>query len=108
MKMISKELTDKIKNLLIQNYNPLKIYIFGSYAWGMPNEESDLDLLLVVDNSDLKVYKRSIKAYQALRDIRISKDILVYTAQEFEERCKDRTTLSYKIMNEGKMIYDAV
>ncbi|KKR96908.1 MAG: hypothetical protein UU47_C0005G0021 [candidate division TM6 bacterium GW2011_GWE2_41_16] len=66
MSLISKETIQEVKNRLIQTYNPLAIYIFGSYAWGMPTEDSDLDLLIVIDSSNKKSFKRSISWYMAL------------------------------------------
>ncbi len=39
---------EDVKNRLVRAYNPLTIYLFGSYAWGTPTEDSDLDLVIVV------------------------------------------------------------
>jgi predicted nucleotidyltransferase len=43
--MISPDVIEEVKNRLIKAYNPLEIYIFGSYAWGHPDDESDLGSL---------------------------------------------------------------
>ena len=82
-------------------YNPLSLYIFGSYAWGTPNKDSDLDLLVVVDHSNEKPYKRAIKGIRALRGMGIAKDILVYTKEEFNALSKDVSSLLYKVEKEG-------
>lgn len=103
--MINRKVIDEVKNRLVRTYNPLEIYIFGSYAWGTPTDESDLDLLIVVEKSDEKSYKRSVPGDLALVDMLISRDILVYTKEEFEARAKDVTTLCYKIKKEGEKIY---
>ena len=103
--MIDKNIIEEIKNRLVKTYNPLEIYLFGSYAWGTPDEESDIDLVIVVNSSDEKKYKRPIQGYEALRGLRVSNDIIVYTKDEFEKRAKDITTLVYKIKKEGKRIY---
>ncbi len=78
-------ITTKLQNA----YNPLSLYIFGSYAWGTPNKDSDLDLLIVVDHSNEKPYKRAIKGIRALRGMGIAKDILVYTKEEFNTLSKE-------------------
>ncbi len=44
--MIEKKVIDEVKNRLVNTYNPIAIYLFGSYAWGIPTEDSDLDLLI--------------------------------------------------------------
>lgn len=103
--MINKKIIDEVKNRLIKTYDPIAIYLFGSYAWGKPTEDSDLDLLIVVDKSDEKSYKRTIPGYDALFGMGISKDIIVYTKEEFEERANNITTLGYKIKKDGELIY---
>ena len=103
--MISKETIEEVKNRLVKTYNPVAIYLFGSYAWGSPTEDSDLDLLVVVDKSDEKSFTRPVAGYRALRGMDVSKDIIVYTKKEFDERSASITTLCYKIKKEGKVIY---
>ena len=94
-------LFETIKTRLKIAYNPLSLYVFGSYAWGTPNKDSDLDLVVVVDHSDEKPYKRAIKGIRALRGMGIAKDILVYTKEEFNTLSKDVSSLLYKVEKEG-------
>jgi len=103
--MIEKETIEEIKKRLVEVYNPIAIYIFGSYAWGCPTEDSDLDLLIVIDKSDEKTYKRPVAGYRALRGLNISKDLIVKTKKEFEQASDNITTLSYKVKNDGELIY---
>lgn len=103
--MIDEEMIEEVKNRLIAAYNPVLIYIFGSYAWGNPTQESDLDLLIIVEASDEKSYKRPVVGFKALRGLDISKDIIVYTREEFDSKSKDITTLGYKIKKDGKVLY---
>jgi uncharacterized protein len=103
--MIEKNVIEEVKNRLIKTYNPLAIYLFGSYAWGTPTKDSDLDILIVVDQSDEKTYRRPIPGQRALFGLEIPKDIIVYTKDEFDKRSKDITTLCYKIEKEGELIY---
>lgn len=103
--MIKKQTINTIKDRLVKAYHPLKIYLFGSYAWGTPTEDSDLDLLIIVSRSTKHSYERAVKGYHALREMTIPKDILVFTKKEFEERSSDVTTLCYKAKHEGKILY---
>jgi len=103
--MIEQDIIEEVKKRLIQAYGPLEIYLFGSYAWGSPDEESDLDLLIVVDELNDTRHKMKVAGHRALRNVDVSKDILVYTREEFEARAHDITTLGYKIKQEGKLIY---
>jgi len=103
--MIERETIDEVKNRLVKTYDPLKIYLFGSYAWGSPSEDSDLDLLVVVDSSEERFCQRVRPGQRALFGLCIPKDIIVYTGAEFEKYAQDVTTLSYKIANEGELLY---
>jgi uncharacterized protein len=104
--MVSKEVIEDVKNRLVKAYNPIAIYLFGSYAWGTPNEESDLDLLVVVDKSEEKSFRRPLKGYEALRGLElIAKDLIVQTKEEFERRSSEITTLEHKIKRDGDLIY---
>ena len=103
--MITQEILDDITNRLVKVYDPIAIYLFGSYAWGTPTEDSDLDLLIVVEKSDERPIKRSIEGYKALWGLGISKDIIVYTENEFEKAAQKEMSLSNKIKSMGKVIY---
>jgi predicted nucleotidyltransferase len=103
--VISKETIDEVKNRLVKTYNPVAIYLFGSYAWGTPTEDSDLDLLIVVDTSDERAIKRSLHGYKALWGLEIAKDILVYTSDEFKTSSQKEASLPHKIKHYGKVIY---
>ncbi|KKP24372.1 MAG: Nucleotidyltransferase domain protein [candidate division TM6 bacterium GW2011_GWF2_28_16] len=103
--MISKEIIEEVKNRLVKVYDPVEIYLFGSYAWGNPTKDSDLDLLIVVDKSNEKSYERPRTGQMALFGLGISKDMVIYTKDEFEKSSKDITTLCYKIKKDGKVIY---
>jgi uncharacterized protein len=103
--MINKKLIEEVKRRLVKTYNPIEIYLFGSYAWGTPTEDSDLDILIVVDKSDEKSYKRPVCGHKALRGLDLSKDLIVYTREEFEKKSKDITTLCYKIKKDGELFY---
>lgn len=104
--MFTKKTINSVKDKLVKAYNPLKIYIFGSYAWGTPTQDSDLDLIIVIATSRQQFYERAVKGYHVLRDMTLSKDILVFTQKEFDEHAKDVTTLCYKTRQDGKILYD--
>lgn len=103
--MISNEVIKSVTQKLVTAYNPVAIYLFGSYAWGNPDAGSDLDLLIVVEKSDKKPHNRSEEGSEALWDLKIPKDLLIYTKDEFMQRVGDVTTLCHKVKNEGKVLY---
>ena len=103
--MITEEMMSEIKHRLVRTYDPIAIYIFGSYAWGSPDEESDLDLLVVVDHLTQDRFKTMTDGYRALTNLKLSKDILVYSKKEFDQCASDVTSICNRILREGKMIY---
>lgn len=103
--MIHKETIQEVLDRLVAVYQPLEVYLFGSYAWGSPDSESDLDLLIVVDHSNEKKYKRPVAGYKALIGLKVPNEIIVYTKNEFDANSNDVTTLAYKIKHDGRLLY---
>ena len=103
--MINNQVIKEVTEKLIKAYNPLEIYIFGSYAWGCPDEDSDLDLLIIIDHYTKDRYHTLVDGHKALINTRVPKDILVVSKDEFERDSKDKTTLYHKIKHKGKKIY---
>ncbi|CCJ34471.1 nucleotidyltransferase domain-containing protein [Caloramator australicus] len=98
---------DKITNEIKKIIPAEKIYLFGSYAYGNPTQESDIDLCIVV--SENIISKRDIlrlirKSLVDVADFPI--DILVYSKEEFTERAEIGSTIEYKIVHEGDCLYE--
>lgn len=103
--MIKAPTIEEVKKRLISVYKPLEIYIFGSYAWGHPDEESDLDLLVVVDHFESDRYRTLVAGHEALMDVDLSKDLIVLSKEEFDKYSDDPRRIYYKIKRQGKRIY---
>ena len=103
--MIPPNTIEEVKNRLITVYNPLEIYLFGSYAWGVPSQDSDLDLLIIIEESNEKRHKRGKPGFEALWGLCISKDLMVYTKNEVEKLSTDPESLVHKILKDGKLLY---
>ena len=99
-----------IVDRLVDVYQPLRIYLFGSYAWGTPTVNSDYDLCVVVEKSDEKKRNRSRKGRDALLDIicRRAIDLIVYTAPEFESAASHPSSLASPIEKKGVLLYDRI
>jgi len=104
VKMISEETIQEAKNRLVKAYDPLTMYIFGPYAWGTPDDDADLNILLIIESSDEKVYKRGDRAFDALLSLKIPTNVTVFTKQEFDRFSQDVTSLSYEIKSKGKIL----
>ena len=95
----------EITSRLVKEFNPENIFLFGSHAWGTPNSDSDLDLLVIVSNSDISATKRSSIAYRCLRDIKYPLDILVKTRKKIEKFSQVSFSLEHQILLSGKCLY---
>ena len=73
-----KTIVERLKPL-----NPLKIILFGSYGYGTPNADSDLDICIVKKETKSK-YQEQKKIRTRLKDLSISKDILVVGEEEYD------------------------
>lgn len=104
--MITSNQIEEVKQRLVKLYNPLEIYIFGSYAWGHPDEESDLDVLIVVDEcSPEKKIRAIVEGHRALIDLPLGKELMLLSKNEFDSKIKDKSTFIYKIKKQGRQIY---
>ena len=83
------------------------IYLYGSYAYGTPSPDSDLDLLVVVADSTEDPYTRDARAYCALAGLGIAKDVQGYTRQEFEERAAPAVSFERTVKTKGRLVHVA-
>ncbi len=98
---------DEIVRRLRGAFSPFAIYLFGSYAYGTPNRHSDIDILVIVENSELSPYQRDALAYRQLRGIPVPIDVQVYTRDEFERRSALPVSFERTIKKKGRLVYAA-
>ena len=103
--MISQDKIQEATRRLVEAYNPVAIYLFGSYAWGEPNEDSDLDLMVILSDSFEVAFSSHKKGKWALRDLKIANDLILANRYYFEKTALQSSTLEFKIKNEGKKLY---
>jgi len=88
---------------------PIKqVILFGSYAKGKQDRDSDLDLLIVAPFTDRPV-KRRMMIRKLLKDFdsQIGIDILAYTPEEISLLQNEPSSFLNGIIKEGRVIYDA-
>jgi hypothetical protein len=93
---------EEIKQRLVKTYNPREIYLLE------PNKKDniDVDIMVIVDEAALQQrYALMIEGHKALIGIKVPKNILVYTKEEFDDYATDESTLSYAIKHYGTRIY---
>lgn len=103
---VDNKLINEIIRRIVAAVNLLKIILFGSWAYGEPKRGSDVDILVMVEKSDLPRHKRAVKVYEALTGILIPKDIVVYTPEEIEDWSEVPQAFITTIVRKGKVIYE--
>ncbi len=85
--------------------NPEKIILFGSRARGKAHQDSDYDLL-VIEKSGQPRYKRASRYRRALKGLRFSKDIIVWTPVEVERWKNVPNAFITTVLKEGIVLYE--
>jgi predicted nucleotidyltransferase len=104
--MIDQEQIRKVVKTIVEGYQPRKIILFGSYAYGHPTTDSDLDFLIIKDDDDLPGIQRNRKVRNILKDFSIPIDVIVKNSLEFEELKNIIGTVVYPANKYGKVIYE--
>jgi predicted nucleotidyltransferase len=96
-------ITNKIKETVPAE----RIYLFGSYAYGSPNKDSDYDIFVIIPDNSMRPMEAMQKIYRSLSKTRmsVSVDVLASYESKFNER-KEFSTLENKIAREGVILYE--
>jgi predicted nucleotidyltransferase len=94
-------MTDRI----VQNFQPIRLILFGSHARGEANPHSDIDLLVVFPQAPDK-RQTAIEIRRALADLPGCKDIIVTTPDEISRRGHIVGTVLRSALREGQVLYE--
>ena len=97
---------DKLKELIVNAIPVEQIYLFGSYAYGNPQKDSDLDLYVVLnDNFEMRDLDAGLQIRFAIaRSQKMAVDIVAKKKKDFLSRLDD-FTLERKVTRDGIRIY---
>jgi predicted nucleotidyltransferase len=108
---IASVLNELVERLLASEQPIAKIVLFGSYAKGTATQDSDIDLMVVVDN-DVVVssYNEKMERYLSLRrsmcNIDFAKDLVVYSRKELDIVKERGNDFVIEIEQTGKILYE--
>ena len=105
MKTIQPDLLESVINRLKIEFQPEEIYLFGSHAWGTPNEDSDVDLMVIVPSSDERPIRRDQRAQKCLGRLEVPADVLVRTRGEVDRYKHLRASLFHQVLHQGRKLY---
>lgn len=102
--IVTEEKIQEITQKIVKEFKPEKIILFGSYAWGNPSEDSDVDFFVVKKTRKRRV-ERGREVQRILWGSKIPVDVLVYTPKEIEKRLAFEDFFIEDIMQKGKILY---
>jgi predicted nucleotidyltransferase len=89
---------------IAERFHPQKIILFGSYAYGTPHNESDVDLLVIMPAYD--VVNQAIRIRRAFERPFVF-DLIVRTPKQIEQGLRDDNWFLKEIIEKGKVLYEA-
>lgn len=96
------EITSKI----VKEFKPQKVVLFGSYAWGKPTKDSDLDFFVVKDDPIKNTREMAIDLETILIDRDVPLDLLVYKPDQVIKRINMNDRFVKKILEKGRVLYE--
>jgi predicted nucleotidyltransferase len=106
--MTRDEAITEITHKLVEFYQPIRIYLFGSVARGDDGPDSDLDFLVVVPDDSPDDKLRPGAGRRAVRGTGFAKDIVPWRETDFEQRAAwVKASLPATVVREGRLLYDA-
>lgn len=102
------KLTDSLKHEIVkrlQRVKPEKILLFGSFAYGEPTKDSDIDLLIIKKKMSSKI-RETIEARRALKGILMPFDTIVASEEEFDFYRNQLNSIYFEADKKGILLYE--
>jgi predicted nucleotidyltransferase len=102
--MVDKHKIKQVAVLMGRAAKASEVILFGSHARGDPDENSDVDLMIIA-KSNLPRFKRSRELYKLMRPYPFAMDLVVYTPEEIERGMRSPVSFVSTVLREGKTLY---
>ena len=104
MRMVALSQINVFAREIAKRFNPEKIILFGSYAHGHPTEDSDVDLLVIMDHQG-KSSQQALTIRRAIRKT-FPLDLIVRTPRETKNRLKQNDAFITSALTTGRTLYE--
>ncbi len=105
MQALNDNLLETVKQRLVAEFQPEQIWLFGSHAWGTPTEDSDVDLMVVVRDSEETSVRRAQRAHRCLSGLQMPKDVIVPTRAQVDRYKHLKASLFNQVLSNGRKLY---
>lgn len=103
--MITAAQIQSVSDEIARRFQPERIILFGSYAYGTPTEDSDIDLLVVLPFEGRRA-KKSIEIQSAIR-VEFPMDLIPITPERLKHRIEIEDFFLREVVEKGKVLYEA-
>lgn len=97
---------ERIKEKIVKEYKPKKIILFGSWAWGNPEPDSDVDLFIVKESDKNRLERERDLHLLLWGNMFPPMDLLIYTPEEVKRRFDIEDFFIKDIFSKGKVLYE--
>ncbi len=94
----------RLCNEIVKNFQPQRVVLFGSFAYGVPNENSDIDLLVVMPYVGNEL-EQMLKIRMSIRSS-YPIDVLVKTPSQLQQRVEMGDLFIKDIVENGQLLYE--
>jgi uncharacterized protein len=95
---------------LVQEFHPDKIILFGSYAYGTPTEDSDVDVIVIkndLPSDSLKKRFQRAEMTVAVQDVlQCPVDLLLLTTEKLNKEFNGYNPVIRSAISQGKVLYE--
>lgn len=98
----------RLCKVIVREFHPEKVILFGSWAYGKPHTESDIDLLVVMPFAGSPFRQAGTILHRVVQSVGVLPlDLLVKTAEQLQERLAIGDSFVRDILERGKVLYEA-
>lgn len=102
---VTDQILAEIVRRIVEKFDPERIILFGSYAYGQPHEDSDVDLFVVMESEQRQV-QRDVAVSRLISPRPFPVDVIVRTPQEVEQALRKKDFFVREILERGKLLYE--
>jgi predicted nucleotidyltransferase len=103
--MVSKRTIKKVTKEIVAHFHPRQVILFGSYAYGTPTEDSDVDLLVIMESEERNL-PQALKISRAISHP-FPMDLVVLKPWEVQKRLQGGDLVLREILTKGEVLFEA-
>ena len=98
---------DDIVHRLVEALAPVRVYLFGSHAYGRPGPDSDIDLYVIVNEEEPEIVECAKRGYGCFLDTALPIELHFSGPTAFERLARVRGSLEREVSAKGRVVHAA-